>query len=334
MNDSEKIAIIGKGAKFPSGDFGERFSSPVSGDEISLPITHKRKRYMSVTTPRAIRVSEYAFYDAGIDPLDKTQNIGLYAGQYGYLHPQLSEFVPTFIDTRPQTVEGAFRDAWDSAKVSPFLVTQLLSNNLTGLLSLHWGIAGDCAALVRDSLSAASTLQEAVFSLKQGACTTALAICGGAQDDLPAQNFLRNDGEKMPVTEPEHGAAALVLKCLSQAGKDKNKVLGVIEHIFNAYDLDSLAEKISAQLALYPDLEQVVCEFAGAGDGERFFSRLPLEDVRQSDLSVIEGARGCPGLISVLYAALAESQEQTGAVLAISGSETGHYSAVIIKRNL
>lgn len=332
MEHSEKIAIVGKAALFPDGKFGSQFSSQQNGNEITVPVTRKLKRYMSASIPSAIKVSEYAFHAAGINPLDREKNIGIYAGQYGYLHPHLEEFIPAFIETHPDSMQTAFKDAWESSKVNPFIVTNMLNNNLLGLLSLHWGIAGDCAALVRDSLSAVAAIQEAMFSLQQQFCDVALVICAGADSDLFLDDLINTKAQEIRLKAPEIGAVAFVLKLLKHAEKDADPIEGVIEKVFSEYDFDTMMKKICADKINNSDYHQVIYDFPMQDDFSSFESFQQTENaVEFENLSDIEGDRGCPGLMSVLFAALTKQTTSQTSFLAISGSKNQHYSAINIQ---
>lgn len=330
MNTNEKIAIIGKAAVFPEGEFGRRFSSQATGDEISVPIKRKIKRDMSASLPCAIKVSEYAFHSAGVNPLDQKHNIGIYAGQYGYLHPHLEEFLPVFNKTLPGSKQSAFKDAWESSNINPFIITYILNNNLLGLMSLHWGISGDCAALVRDNLSAITVIQEAVFSLKQHNCDIALAICAGAESDWLTADLKGGCTREIQLDEPKVGAVAFVLKRLLRAEKDGDVVDGVIDTVVRGNSLEQLIQRIRAQNSNFP---HVICDFALENDSRSFETLLQADNnYKLENLSEIKGERGCPGLMAVLFASLTKKTTNQALNLAVSGSEDQHYGAIFIHR--
>jgi len=335
MKHVDKIAIVGKAALFPDGDFGNLFSSPQTDGDSILPISRKIKRYMATGISSAIEVSESAFLSAGVNPLDKSDNIGIYAGQYGYLHPDPNEFIPAFVEDNPTTVEDAFRCAWSSSKVSPFIITTALNNNLLGLLSLHWGIAGDSSALLRDSLCSVNAISEAIYALQQNSCDIALATCSGAESVSFVNDSNNSETKQVVYDDPETGVVAIILKRLSEAEQNGDHIEAVIDQVFSEYDLNSLLEKINVDIQKENRCKKIVHDLSLKTDCELAQEFLQTKlSISFEDLAVISGERGCPGLLSVLFAALSENNPHDMSLVAISGSVNQHYCAISMHRNI
>jgi len=335
MKHIDKIAIVGKAALFPDGDFGDLFSSPQTDGESIFPISRRIKRYMATGISSALEISKSAFLSAGVNPLDKSDNIGIYAGQYGYLHPNLNEFIPAFVEDNPTTVEDAFRCVWNSSKVSPFIITTALNNNLLGLLSLHWGIAGDSSALLRDSLCSVNAISEAIYALQQKSCDIALAICSGAESASFVNDSNNSETRRIVCNDPETGVVAIILKRLSEAEQDGDHIEAVIDQVFSEYDLNSLLEKIHADVQKENMCNKIIHDLSLKADSELAQEFLQTKlGIPFEDLAVINGERGCRGLLSVLFASLSENSPHNMSLVAISGSANQHYCAISMHRNI
>lgn len=300
------VAIIGSAAQFPHGQFGQAFSTQHSAPKRHRPLKRKFQRYMAGSIPTAINVSEIALEKAGVHPDDGAARWGVYAAQSGYLHPHLVDFLPAYMEQSPQDVNEAFSFAWQSSKVSPFLVTRLLNNNLLGLICLHWGIAGDCGAYVRDSFAAVCALQDAIYSLRQQYCDIALVVCAGAESDIYLKDVSANNHMAHIKKEPKYGAVTLVLERAVDTCARGGTSECCIDVLTSGYAESVILEKIEQQQKNGKSIDSLIHEISPCQKNQllrdNIYSLSAID--HHVDLNLFGGERGCPGIMSAITAAL------------------------------
>ncbi|MBU1621194.1 MAG: hypothetical protein KJ556_00475 [Gammaproteobacteria bacterium] len=331
MNSAFPLAITGYSGLFPSAAFTGQFGGLCLTGSDDYSVSRKLKRYMSDATPAAIQAAELALDQAGLDQTSRSK-LGLYVAQYGYLHPHLKDFIATFSHTKPGTAAQAFVDAWHSSRVSPFVVTQMLNNNLLGLLSLHLQQTADCAALVRDELAAATALEEAAFNLQQLYCQQALVVCAGAQQDLLAMQRL-SAGEALSLAAPPVAAIACVLQPLSSLPSGQS-TQGVIQQLCGSFSLPDLLTELRQMVPVVQTTDLLLLDVISAADAGLVQQALGWPDSQLIALRQWRDQMGCPGLLSAVFCGLNQLKSTSyQRFIAISVGSEGYCSAVIVVKD-
>lgn len=161
------------------------------------------------------------FADAGYKTSEITnQNIGVFLGT-----------------TREEYKELLYSKGYDECDIKLITNAYLASN-----ISTHFNLEGP-AKVLDATLSSSQSLNDAIDSIAKGECK--MAIAGGVNLLLSDERFKRltsesrlaennaSDmfGEDVSGVIPAEGAAVILLKPLSEAVKDKNKVYAVIKKI-------------------------------------------------------------------------------------------------------
>ena len=161
------------------------------------------------------------FADAGYKTSEiANQNIGVFLGT-----------------TREEYKELLYSKGYDECDIK-FITNAYLASNI----STHFNLDGP-AKVLDATLSSSQSLDDAIDSIAKGECK--MAIAGGVNLLLSDERFKRlssesrlaknnaNDmfGEDVSGVIPAEGAAVLLLKPLSEAVKDKDKVYAVIKKI-------------------------------------------------------------------------------------------------------
>lgn len=331
MNSAFPLAITGYSGLFPSAAFTGQFGGICLSDADKHQVSRKLKRYMSDATPAAIQAAEIALEQAELDQLSRSK-LGLYVAQYGYLHPHLKDFIATFSQTTPASAAQAFTDAWHSSRVSPFVVTQMLNNNLLGLLSLHLQQAADCAALVRDELAAATALEEAAFNLQQQYCQQALVLCAGANNDLLAMQAL-SAGQPLSLADPQVAAVALLLQPLSALPAGQ-KAQGVIQQICGSFSLPDLLADLHQRFFAVQNTDLLLLDVTSAVDAALVQQAFDWPEQQITSLAPWRDQVACPGLLSTVFCGLNQFKSSSyQRFIAVSVGSEGYCSAAIVVKD-
>ncbi|ASA56073.1 beta-ketoacyl synthase N-terminal-like domain-containing protein [Vibrio gazogenes] len=323
------IAILGYGAVFPRGEFNVKFSTQETTNERQKPISRQIKRAMSPSAASAITATEHALSMAKFDPEDKKGRVGLYAGQYGYLNPTLSDFQAALDESDLSDSADhvqVFRELWYSNRVSPFLLTNILNNNILGMLSLHWGITGDSGAFIRDSLGSTCALQDAVDNLRYGECDIAVVACAGSQEsDLGRQSFTHPHSD-------EFGAVTLILARADEVKPEH--VQGYLEFFDYGFSHLHLSEQIQSYLSR-EDVQGLSHDLHHYAGSDSWLQDIPATaSLKQFDFCQVGGTRGCPGILASIVAALQfyQNQSEVHRYITVSGDNRDYLSVAGIRK--
>ncbi|OTA19023.1 hypothetical protein Xbed_02718 [Xenorhabdus beddingii] len=139
----------------------------------------KLRRFYAMGTEKGLISTRRALRLSGLNMDDPTIKFGLYATQYGYLHPMPAELLAEAGQKGVKDENEMYQTIWASEQINPFIITLTLSNNLLGVLSLELGLQGDCASFLRGNIGLLSAFNEAELSLSSGAIDYALVVASG-----------------------------------------------------------------------------------------------------------------------------------------------------------
>jgi hypothetical protein len=246
---SDERVVVSGYAVVPPASFMHTTEGLTPGFGSSVqPLTRRLKRFTCRAGEHAVTASQLAFNMAEIKPEDMGKRCGLYTNQAGQQHSDIDDYHAGFADSSTSS-DSALAHLWSGKEVNPFLAIKALSNNLLGMISVHWSIRGDCSAFVRDQAGAAMALSEAVFNLRHGYIDVALVLTAGTDIDHFEIQHQQYGGER----SVDCGAVALILQrentCMTQPIAEifdmKNGYGG------NSKKLDSLGEASEKALKKY-----------------------------------------------------------------------------------
>ncbi|WP_047685773.1 MULTISPECIES: hypothetical protein [Xenorhabdus] len=205
-------------------------------EENNLIKNEKLRRFYSTGTQKGVISARKALILAGLDIHDPKMKFGLYATQYGYLHPLPEELLPEDTQTQAKKQENSansiFKTIWQSEQINPFLVTLSLSNNLLGVLSQELQVQCDCASFLRGNIGLLAALSEAELNLNSHLIDYALVVASGighvpqeCQPDLSGEyvefgvTFILTRVEN---TTPQDPTYLIDITHLNQHYRDKN----------------------------------------------------------------------------------------------------------------
>ncbi|PHM50473.1 hypothetical protein [Xenorhabdus miraniensis] len=174
--ESKKIRLIGYHLNCDHPQFNRSGSDK---DDRTLLKNSKLRRFYSRGTEKCLIATRKLLLSAGLDIDDPTIKFGLYATQYGYLHPMPCELLPEWESDEIRSENDIYQTMWTSEQVNPFLITLSLSNNLLGVLSQELGLQGDCASFLRGNMGLLSAFKEAELLLNNGVIDYALVVASG-----------------------------------------------------------------------------------------------------------------------------------------------------------
>ncbi|MDC9613376.1 hypothetical protein PSI19_05630 [Xenorhabdus khoisanae] len=176
MMESKKIQLMGYHLNCDHPQFNRSGSDK---DGRTLIKNRKLRRFYSRGAEKCLISTRKLLLSAGLNIDDPTIKFGLYATQYGYLHPMPCELLPEWEPDGIKSVNDIYQAMWTSERVNPFLITLSLSNNLLGVLSQELGLQGDCASFLRGNMGLLSALKEAELLLNNGVIDYALVVASG-----------------------------------------------------------------------------------------------------------------------------------------------------------
>ncbi|MDC9594859.1 hypothetical protein [Xenorhabdus sp. IM139775] len=174
--ESKAIKLIGYGLISDQPEFN-RLDHGDGGRELIK--NSKLRRFYAIGTEKGLISSRRALRSSGLNIHDPAIKFGLYATQYGYLHPMPSELLAEAGQNGVKDEHDIYRTIWTSGQVNPFIITLSLSNNLLGVLSQELGLQGDCASFLRGNMGLLSAFNEAELLLSQGTIDYALVVASG-----------------------------------------------------------------------------------------------------------------------------------------------------------
>ncbi|WP_340617268.1 hypothetical protein [Xenorhabdus entomophaga] len=174
--ESKKIRLIGYHLNCDHPQFNRSGSDK---DDSTLIKNSKLRRFYSRGTEKCLIATRKLLLSAGLDIDDPAIKFGLYATQYGYLHPMPCELLPEWEPDEIRSENDIYQAMWTSERVNPFLITLSLSNNLLGVLSQELGLQGDCASFLRGNTGLLSAFKEAELLLNNGVIDYALVVASG-----------------------------------------------------------------------------------------------------------------------------------------------------------
>ncbi|MDC9597287.1 hypothetical protein [Xenorhabdus anantnagensis] len=179
-----------------------QFNCPVSdNDESALTINSKLRRFYSKGTEKCLISTRRLLLSSSLNIDDPAIKFGLYATQYGYLHPMPGELLPEWEQNGVRNEQDIYQAIWASEQVNPFLITLSLSNNLLGVLSQELALQGDCASFLRGNIGLLSAFNEAELLLNNGVIDYALVVASGmGQIDRIAQSDISETFVEFGVT--------------------------------------------------------------------------------------------------------------------------------------
>ncbi|MGW5121573.1 beta-ketoacyl synthase N-terminal-like domain-containing protein [Streptomyces noursei] len=313
-------------------------------------VPHKLRKFGTGFTFNAVLAAEDAMRQAGESwQAIPEERRGLYVAQDDSTELSVAAFHKALnrarTDTSPQVgadltrvVAEAFGNA---ATFNPFTVIRALNNNTLALVSIAERFRGDCAAFVQDAGASLGALQRAAFSLRQGACDTALVVGAGSYNEplkLAAQYraghltaggrgaaSLRSFDAERDGTVLAEGAVALVLEragdAAARGARPLVEVLGAALRpaVDSGVGPAALAESARGLMAAHgvtPDtLGAVLADGKGtvqhdAAEAELLRALLKDSGVPVSSVRPVTGTLGAAGPLAEL--ALAPSLFATG----------------------
>ncbi|WP_339379089.1 hypothetical protein [Xenorhabdus lircayensis] len=156
------------------------FNSLNHGNDGSELIKNRKlRRFYSIGTEKGLISTRRSLLLSELNIDDPAIKFGLYATQYGYLHPMPSELLTEAGQNGVKDENDMYQTIWASEQINPFIITLSLSNNLLGVLSQELGLQGDCTSFLRGNIGLLSAFNEAELLLSSGTIDYALVVASG-----------------------------------------------------------------------------------------------------------------------------------------------------------
>lgn len=223
---TQTIAIAGAGCVLPGGagvdDFWNSLCAGRSGigplrsqlfrgervaafgqiaEEVRLAcrqdVPRNLQRYCTPAVVLGVAAARQALQEAGVDPRQGGLRFGLYSCQGGYTHPSLDAYAELLQECRAAgglDVRQLSSRVLETRTLDPFLVLKSLSNGLSGVVSLAFGLEGECNAYMQGVAGNQAALREACAALRSRRIDAALVVAAGSELDALALAELARAG--------------------------------------------------------------------------------------------------------------------------------------------
>ncbi|CDG23333.1 protein of unknown function [Xenorhabdus poinarii G6] len=174
--EGKKLTLVGYHLNSDHPQFNR---SAVNPDDSALVEKSKLRRFYSRGAKKCLISTRKLLLESGLNIRDPAIKFGMYASQYGYLHPMPHELLPEWKQNGGVSEHDIYQSIWTSAQINPFLITLSLSNNLLGVLSQELDLQGDCASFIRGNIGLLSAFKEAALLLNNGVIDYAFVVASG-----------------------------------------------------------------------------------------------------------------------------------------------------------